>query len=89
MDEVETGVRRERGRGGDGEGGGGGGEERGGSSAGAGGSTNFWEGAKYNRPSGQSPLSPLRQMGPPVDLAAMDPDEVKRRSKEVKESGDV
>jgi len=40
-------------------------------------SENFWEGAKYNRPSGQSPMSPLRQMGKPVDLAEMDVDEVR------------
>lgn len=35
-----------------------------------------WAGEKYDIPSTQSPLSPLRQMGRPVDLTTMSPNEV-------------
>jgi hypothetical protein len=35
-----------------------------------------WAGEKYDTPSTQSPLSPLRQMGHPVDLASMPTSEI-------------
>ena len=37
---------------------------------------NSWQGAKYNRPSTESPLSCLRQMGKALDLTTIPPDEM-------------